>query len=51
LVELYIGLVVVDFRSEQGRTSAIFAQASYSRLSKSCRISFPVSVRAFRLGG
>ncbi|QCD87916.1 hypothetical protein DEO72_LG3g2456 [Vigna unguiculata] len=35
---------------DQRRTSAIFAQASPSRLSESCRVSFWVLVRVFRLG-
>jgi len=43
-------MVLVDFTHEQGKTSAIFAQASPSRLSESCRNSLLVLVRAFRSG-
>jgi len=42
--------IVVVLVCDQRRTSAIFAQASPSRLSESCRVSFWVLVRVFRLG-
>jgi len=43
-------MVLVNWVCEERRNSASFAQASLSRLSESCRISFLVLVRISRLG-
>ena len=45
-----VWLNVVVLVCDQRRTSVIFAQASPSRLSESCRVSFWVLVRISRLG-
>jgi len=50
MCELRFGLVLVFLVHEQWRNSASFAQASLSRLDKSCRCLFRVLVRAFRSG-
>jgi len=42
LIMLCFGMILVVFEYEQGRNSAIFAQASHSRLSENCRNSFLV---------
>jgi len=39
LLVLWVGIVLVVFTYDQRRSSAIFAQASPSRLSESCRVS------------
>ena len=48
MFELCFGLVLVSYMREQRRNSDIFAQASHSRLSESCRNSSLVLVRASR---
>jgi len=50
LIKLYFGMVLVDFMLEQGRTFAILAQVSPSRLSESCRNLFLVLGRASHSG-